>query len=275
MKNNQCILLIIALFLIIVIFVDLNFNFSSILMNNYENYQDVPSLPRSVVAKIDGRVINIKFMRNDPDNSIDGGTIFIPSPTSQNRNITVNGDGTLSETLTRSNDVNQQWSLVKINNESEYNNELGSNESKGYDITSKCVQYPFYIIKSNSTSKKNPSWCLQYDSGKLTCNPIGNYDSQKWDVSNINLSSKNIYTHNSVNTNLGSFRREADNSDGDIVDSDKVKINLNINDESMRQLLGLKNGGNNSYNNNNDPNKTCDTYVPRDSIKSICKGCDI
>ena len=76
MKNNQCILLIIALFLIIVIFVDLNFNFSSILMNNYENYQDVPSLPKSIVSKIDGRVINIKFMRNDPNNSINGGTIL-------------------------------------------------------------------------------------------------------------------------------------------------------------------------------------------------------
>ena len=193
--------------------------------------------------------------------------LFYSTPTSQNRNITVNGDGTLSEALTRSNDINQQWSL-KINNATDYNNELGDNQYKGYDITSKCVQYPFYIVKSNSISKKNPSWCLQYDSGRLTCNPIGNYDSQKWDVSNINLSSKNIYTHNSVNTNLGSFRKESDNSDGDIVDSDKVKINLNINDESMRQLLGFKISNDNNHNNNNQNSKFY-TYVPKDSIKSM------
>ena len=261
-SKNKNMLLMLCLFIIIVIIIDIMFNFSGVMMENFQSANNSSTqLPSSIISKMSGRVINITFMSNDPNNE----TIFIPSPTTPNKNIVINADGTLSEDVVRSSDVNQQWILKRINNVAEYQSALGTNANNGYNPSSSCVSYPFYIITSNSPSKKNPNYCLAYEPGRLFSRPIGNYDNQKWDISNQKLNGKSICTHNTS----GSLRSNPDTSDGQSVDADKIKIKLNVNDELLRQMLG------NSSQNSSSSSETCDTYLPKNSIKSICKGCDV
>ena len=183
--KNKNMLLTLCLFIILVILIDIIFNFSGVMMENFHSVSGSSSdqLPSSVISKMSGRVINIEFMSNDPNKE----TIFIPSPTSHNKNIVINSDGTLAEDVVRTSDVNQQWILKKITNVSEYNDVLGSNSDNGYNTTSSCISYPFYIIMSNSPAKKNPNYCLAYEPGRLFARPIGNYDNQKWETSNCIL----------------------------------------------------------------------------------------
>ena len=151
-SKNKNLLLVLCLFIVIVILIDIMFNFSGVMMENFQssNVNSSDNLPASIISKMSGRVININFMTNDPTNE----TIFIPSPTSHNKNIVINADGTLSEDVIRTSDVNQQWILKKINNVSEFNALLGDNMNQGYNTTSSCMVYPFHIIMSNAPSKK-------------------------------------------------------------------------------------------------------------------------
>lgn len=259
-SKNKNLLLVLCLFIVIVILIDIMFNFSGVMMENFESSNVSNDLPSSIISKMSGRVININFMTNDPNNE----TIFIPSPTSHNKNIVINADGTLSEEVIRSSDVNQQWVLKKITNVSEFNQLLGSNSNQGYNTTSSCITYPFHIIMSNAPSKKNPNYCLAYEPGKLFARPIGNYDNQKWDVSQQKLNGKSICTHN---VSSGNLRTNPDNEDGQSVDADKIKIKFNLSDELMGQMFGK--------NIQKSGSDKCDTYVPKNSIKSICKGCDV
>ena len=264
-SKNKNVLLILCLFIVIVILIDIMFNFSGLMMENFQSQSpNTPQLPSSIISKMSGRVINITFMSNDPNNE----TIFIPSPTSVNKNVIINSDGTLSEDVVRSSDVNQQWILKKINNTSEYQAVLGSNSNNGYNTSSSCISYPFYLVMSNSPAKKNPNYCLSYEPGRIFARPIGNYDNQKWEISNQKLNGKSICTHNTS----GSMRPNPDTANGQSVDADKIKIKLNLNDELLSQLLG-KNIQQNSG--SGSDSQTCDTYLPKNSIKSLCKGCDV
>ena len=174
MNKKNCILVLVVL-IILVILIDLIFNFSKIL---YENFQSESNeLPKSIISKKDGRIINISFLKNDPNinNNNKERTIFLQSPLSNNKNIGLNNDGTLSETFVKTMDSTQQWKLIFINNNLKYNKYLG-NSTNGLKTDNTCVKYPFYIIVSRG---KSDTWALQYDYGSLSCRPIGNYDSQK------------------------------------------------------------------------------------------------
>ena len=97
-SKNKNMLLMLCLFIIIVIIIDIMFNFSGVMMENFQSANNSSiQLPSSIISKMSGRVINITFMSNDPNNE----TIFIPSPTTPNKNIVINADGTLSEDVVR------------------------------------------------------------------------------------------------------------------------------------------------------------------------------
>ena len=98
-SKNKNMLLMLCLFIIIVIIIDIMFNFSGVMMENFQSLIiHQYNYPLQSFLKMSGRVINITFMSNDPNNE----TIFIPSPTTPNKNIVINADGTLSEDVVRS-----------------------------------------------------------------------------------------------------------------------------------------------------------------------------
>ena len=283
-SKNKNIFLFVCLFIILAIFVDLIFNFSNVIVENYTNEvsssynattfnpsessasnQSVVSEIKSVVSKMTGKVFNVSFFSNDPTNSI----INIPSPRSDKHNLTVNNDGTLSEENMISSKDTQQFILKRINNISDYRTELDTNQNNGADISSTCIKYPFYIIKSNSANKRSPPWCLAYEAGNLFVHPIGNYDNQKWEISNIIISNKSFCTSDMDSTNVGDFRNIPDRDKDKLYEKDRIKINFNLNDELKHKLFGLEANGESSGSNQ------CPTYLPKKSVESLCKGCDV
>ena len=284
-SKNKNILLFVCLFVILVIFLDLIFNFSSVLTENFtssisssynaslgssgssansESSNNSTNI-KSVISKMTGKVINISFYSDDPTNSI----INIQSPRSEKHNLTVNNDGTLSEENIISSKDTQQFVLKRINNITEYRNELQVNQNNGSDISSTCTKYPFYIIKSNSNNKRSPPWCLAYESGNLFVHPIGNYDNQKWEVSNLVISNKSFCTSDMDNTSVGQLRNIPDRDKDKLYDKDKIKINFNLNNELKQKLFGIE--GENEGSSSNQ----CPTYLPKKSVESLCKGCDV
>ena len=319
-ESIRKVLLTMSLIIVIVIFVDLIFNFSGLRMtknniteqfqsvagqsynsgndgegNNINNMLDSEDYDhrniKSVVAKNDGRMFNIMFLPNDNENK----TICVSSPVSRNANITVNSNGTLSQELKMTSKTNQQFLLLKINNGSDYSDVLGNNPLGANEFSAE-TKYPFYIIKSVQLS----NWCLAYEPGKLFLAPIGNYNNQKWDVSNFRNPSISVLTHNVNNTNIGGINSTSDGGvSGEIHDPNKIKINLNLTDELRDQLFGLdgdvplagtgvgerdnsqrtRNRGSSSNSSrggrNTQSNGSCPTEIPRDSITSLCRGCDV
>ena len=287
-SKNKNILLFVSLFVILVILLDLVFNFSSILVENFENsvsasYNASSSsglsgsssgqIPtnennlniKSVVSKMTGKVFNISFYSEDPTNSI----INIQSPRSDKHNLTVNNDGTLSEENIISSKDTQQFVLKKINNISEYRTELEANQNNGVDISSTCTKYPFYIIKSNSANKRSPPWCLAYESGNLMVHPIGNYDNQKWEVSNLVVTNKGFFTSDMDSTSIGDLRQIPDRDKDKLYNKDRIKINFNLNDELKQKLFGAEALGESTQ------YKKCPTYLPKKSVAPLCRGCDV
>lgn len=291
------IVLLLALVIVLVIFVDLIFNFSGLMVEKFTisssyneqttNMQTEPAtvsnpteLPddqlnhkniKSVLAKFEGKMLTVVFLKNDPENS----TILIESPVSKNANISVNSDGTLSEELKTPANTAQQFKLIKIDSTQSFNNLL-NNSNNGAHTAITITNYPFYILKSVKFGDNN--WCLAYEPGRLYLSPLGNYNNQKWDVSNIEVPNKSVTTHNVNNNAVSSFNTNGDGLEGEIVDPNKIKINLNLTDELKRQLLGVESNNNNSSNGSssgsNFYSQKCDTHIPKNALSSLCRGCD-
>ena len=252
MSNIRNIILVIATVLIVMIFVDLVFNFSGLLMTNYESFTNLQDI-KSIISKKDGKILNVKIISSD--------IVILPSPTQYNKNIKVGNDGILEEITADDTDIKQQWDLVKVETKGQYEQLL--NNTRGLDPNSMCVKYPFYILKSKSNSH-----CLQYDTGRLTAAPIGNYDSQKWDVSNNLKTGKGICTHYTGKNDEG-LDELRQSSETNSIDPNKIKLNLNINDETLKQLFGSA-----AINNTSETqSQQCDRHIPKDSICSLCPGC--
>ena len=280
------VVLLLAIVVVLVIFVDLIFNFSGLMKEKFtvsSSYNSqTEGLPqeesdenlnhtniKSVVAKFEGKMIKVAFLPSDPNNE----TVVLESPVSTNANISVNSDGTLSEKLKASAETSQQFKLLKVNNSQEYNTLL-KESNNGANTTSTVTQYPFYILKSVKFGDHN--WCLAYEPGKLYLSPIGNYNNQKWDASNIEVKTKSVLTHTVNNTGAGAFNKNGDTIDGEIDDPNKIRINLNLTDELKRQLLGVETSSTSSGSgsSNNFDGSKCSTNIPKNALSSLCRGCD-
>jgi hypothetical protein len=281
-SKNKNIMLFVCIFVVLVIFIDLIFNFSGIFIENFTSSAapgynagstssgdstttsepDISDI-KSIVSKISGRVFNINFVQGSTNK------ITISSPSNPKiANLSVNGDGTLSEQTKASNNTPQSFKLHRITDIQSYRAVLPNNN--GADIASTCTgrHYPFYIVKSEATGKED--WCLAYDTGNLFIQPIGNYDNQKWDLSKIVVDTKSFCVNNMDNTSTGQLRSEPDSSLDSRQNKDKIKINFNLNDELKSKLFGIEDSGN-----QNNAQQKCPTYLPKDSVNSLCKGCDI
>ena len=236
--------------------------------NNDENDDEFDHTRiKSIVSKQDGKAFNVKFVQSDPTHR----TLVVYSPVSKNANVALNTDGTLSEKLKMSTDPSQQFKLYKITDGQSYNEILGEN-SLGANEFSQDTKYPFYILKSVLLESR----CLTYEPGNLFTNPIGNYNNQKWDVSQMTAPKLAVVTHNVEENALGSMNKNGDGSDGEIIDPNKIKINLNLTDELKQQLLGVRPEvlAPSNARSSNSSSASCGTQIPKNSLVSLCRGCD-
>lgn len=290
------VLLLISVVIVLLIFVDLIFNISG---NGVENFSigeayggssskesgsdEVSSVDKtnikSIVSKHDGRMFNVLYIKSDPKNK----TIVIPSPVKRNSNITVNGDGTLSETLKMSAKPDQQFELMEIPSSTVFHDTL-PDYKRGANLDD--THYPFWIVKSKRTGWED--WCLAYEPGRLFLSPIGNYNNQKWDVSNLINPKESVLTHTVSDSSLGSFNNTGANDplNQEVYDPNKIKINLNLTPELKKQLFnidessahngsgsGSGSGSETFRGSSGNSIQSCGTQVPEDSIESICPGC--
>ena len=76
----------------------------------------------------------------------------------------------------------------------------------------------------------------------------------------------------------GAMNGNGDGSDGELFDPNKIK-NLNLTDELKQQLLVIDSEVLNPLQEINllketDNGESCGTYIPKDSLVSLCRGCD-
>ena len=71
------------------------------------------------------------------------------------------------------------------------------------------------------------------------------------------------------NTSVGQLRNIPDRDKDKLYDKDKIKINFNLNNELKQKLFGIE--GENEGSSSNQ----CPTYLPKKSVESLCKGCDV
>jgi hypothetical protein len=294
-------LLVFVIFVVVVIFVDIIFNFSGILMNNYKEtfdsgaaedyasqsetdlgaisqYERISEKPiRSIISKMYGKVINIYPV--PPVDQIPTQRFMIKI---NGQALSVNKDGTYGLVLSNNEDVRQHWELNLIRNTGDFITALNGS-SNGYNVNK--VSYPFYICRSvhDITSGNGVIRALQYEGGYISVRPIGNYDNQKWDISNSQLES-NVKIHNtllqpnSLNDSEFSYGNyySKDEIHRENNEQEKLNINLKLNQEIIDQLFGNRIGSNNVPENGNNEGNSCsvDNWLPRDSVRSACKGCD-
>lgn len=294
-------LLVFVVFVVVVIFVDIIFNFSGILMNNYKetfasgaaedyasesetdrgalaSYETIAERPiKSIISKMYGKVVNIQPLA--PVDQVPTTRFMIKI---NGQALSVNKDGTYGLVLSNNEDIRQHWELTLIKNTGDFVNALnGSNN--GYNVNK--VSYPFYVCRSvhDITSGTGVVRALQYEGGYISVRPIGNYDNQKWDISNTQLES-NVRLHN--NGNSPNSLNDSEFSYGNYYSSDqlpsqtntqeKLNINLKLNQEVIDQLFGNRIGNNDVAVSDSGKASSCsvDNWLPRDSVRSVCKGCD-
>ena len=290
-------LLLVCVVIVLLIIIDMIFNFSGIRIENFQgvgssytagsassqqmenNDLDETNI-KSIVSKKDGRIFNIRF---DPDISSKSGSklgiITIPSPTKDAMNIVRNIDGTIGEQLSMSNSPDQQFYWYKIESTSDL---IDVTKSTSLGANANNSKFPFFVVVPVNDDTKSNRRALAYEPGRLYLNTIGNYDNQKWDVSNLRNPKKSVLTHAVTNSGRGALNNaNQSGKNSEYYDPNNIKINFNLSDALKQQLLGIdtENGGTASGSSKPRDNskfygQQCSTQLPKDAISGLCAGCD-
>jgi len=243
-------IILIVSIIIIIILLDMIFNISSRINENFSGLPLSLLTVQSIRSKIDGKILKIEPNLEDQNaggENIQSITVRIP----------VDNDGHYLDynghEIVFSSKNNYNWKLHKIDTSDQYKNVI-SNSGSGYQVDK--VDYPFYIL----TLVNNDKIALQYSSGNLMCLSVGNYDSQKWDISTENIPTKQLVLKNIYDTPIGPLSKSSHSDDN------RIKLNLNFNNEKLKQLF--------NHDEQNDTPQKCDTYLPKSAVKSLCPGCD-
>jgi hypothetical protein len=249
----------------------------------------------SIVAKYSGKVLNVECVGEPPSRKC-----LIPFFSKEGkRSLTVNNDGTYSLVIPNKNSIRQQFLIIYISSAQIYSRHIPlKNENLGYHLED--VKYPFFILKSSQDHSK----ALQYQDGNVTVRPLANYDSQKWDLSFEKVEGViGAHERNLESRLSGDYRSNPDElGSNEYEESDNIKIKLNLDNQVlnnflMKNMANMVNGNGNGNGNGNDDLTDVDdgkidlgscsaetngngggngggAFVPHNSIKSICKGCN-
>jgi len=210
---------------------------------------------KSIVSKIDGTKLNIEiidiesYTGNEFPDSVD---IKIKTDTS-GKYLGIDNSGLTNH------DNEYLWELHKINSQSKINTLLGNRNRNGFGQS--IVNYPFFMVLGKN---EHNFFALQYNYGRVMVENIGNYDRQKWDLSEKAISKYQLVIKNMYDTIIGPV--SSGNRDAD---PNRIKINLNVNDDKIKQLLNID-----TYTPPSSGGSKCDTYIPKTALKSLCPGCD-
>jgi hypothetical protein len=292
MKDYSKIVILLLIILLVALIINSVFNFTDIIQENYEDLLSIAASTTdsdvtspnpikedkhvaAIVSKYSGKAINVEAIGEPPTKKC------VIKFYGQN-SLSMNDDGTYSVGLSNKDNIRQQWMIIHVTDYQSFLKIIPQN-NKNMGASVHESDYPFYMIISAFDNTK----CLQYDSGSILVRPIGNYNSQKWDISYQKVENA-IATHKKdpISGLSGDFRTDGDSFSSNEYnnDFDKIKLKLNLSPDTLQSILGssgikMRNmKGNNAINLGND-NEECldcnkDNWIPRSSIKSICSGCD-
>ena len=213
---------------------------------------------KSIVSKIDGTKLNIEIN----DNSLLQNDVPVPDLVDIKIKTDTSGKYLGIDNSGLTNDDNEYlWELHKIDSQSKINTLLGNRNRNGFGQKVSNINYPFFMVLGKN---EHNFFALQYNYGRVMVENIGNYDRQKWDLSEKAITENQLVIKNMYDTIIGPV--SSGNRDAD---PNRIKINLNVNDDKIKQLLNID-----TYTPPSSGGSKCDTYIPKTALKSLCPGCD-
>jgi hypothetical protein len=263
--NNKVLCCLICIIVIIILV-------SIIVTNKKENFQahnpaddylqnftyEIPQSINSIISKVDGTMLNVKTDTDtDQSSTSNNKTIEILI---DNNDARLCMDGAINNNLIKCSSSNKQtWALTYIGDVATMN-QVSSNQHLGQRST--MINYPFFMVLKGDLA-------LQYNNGRFSVALIGNYDSQKWDVSSQKINSGQLFIRDIYDGPLDKmpYSRGSD-------PKDRVKINLNVNDERLKEILHIDSGGAGGAGATASDSK-CGKYVPNEAVENLCSGCKL
>ena len=239
-KNIFCLISVI----VIIILIDLVFNFSKRLFSSSEGFYSEDGIMHSLTNIINGTIVTIeKVNKNNND------LYYIPIFDDENR---VLGMDSNNELVIKDRDTQYQWELIK-------------QDYLGTDILQYTTGDVYLLVD------KTGKFAVQYVNNGLVCVPIDVAKAMTKAKNNIWIKkdtpgpSKKLVLRDFTQSYLGPVKYSSE-----IDDPDKINIKLNIRDENLKKVLNLN--GDSASDTENEPEK-CDTWLSRDAVKSLCPGC--
>ena len=297
--NNQ-IFLVIAILFIVMILVDLVFNFTGILQENFEVFSN--ETYKQAVENVSNNTEVNNFNNNNNNEPTDltkthkvnsviahfTGTVYgvIPLgerlPTTKvlflikkNVALSMDSSGKLIRKLPNKFDETQHFRLLKINNDDDIPEVI----TNGVYLATEGVDYPFYFLQS----VKNPEYFItQVSENEIRPEKGRNSSRQRFHVSHEELlavitdgdrSDKTVKIQLKLDDN--SLERILDELRGD----DKV-VNTAVNDNgTYKEFNNFADVNSNNMEDNyavDNEEQRCkiEDYIPKEAISSLCGNCD-
>ena len=291
---NTQVFLVIAILFIVMIIVDFVFNFTGILKENFDVFNNETFL-RAVEENNANN--NNEELNNTPpvDTTLTNkihtvishstGSIYGVIPLGErlptrkvvfllknNVSLSLDKEGVIVKKLANKFDQNQHFRLVRIDSAEN----LGSIiKERLYSIPDK-DSFPYYFLQS----VKNPDLVItQLSEGEITIEPITNSIEQRFDVSHEEL--LNVIEDESKKDKTLKIKLKLDeNSLNKILDKlETIGLESDINNNTNSDFQDFDTFNNVSANNmdGNYAEEHCkiEDYIPRDALSSLCYNCDV
>jgi hypothetical protein len=293
--NNQ-VFLVLAILFIVMILVDIIFNFTGILQENFDVFSNETYLEAVENSQNNNNNNNspTDLTETHKINSVIShsvGTVYAVVPLGQrlpttrvlflikkNVALSIDSAGKILKKLPNKFDQTQQFRLVKINSDADISNVI----TNGVFIATENAEYPFYFLQS----VKNPDYFItQVSENEITLENGKNSKRQRFDVSHEELLpvvSDNNRKDKTVKIQLKLDENSLERILNELRADEPPENNVN-NNGTYKEFNSFADVSANDMNNNYTIQETedgeparCDIedYIPKDAISSLCGNCN-
>jgi hypothetical protein len=255
-RNIFCLITII----VIILLIDMVFNFSKPLFRVSEGFQTLDDDNKSmIITSVMGNIIRIAIEKKkearEPNN------YYIPIFDDDDNVLGLDSN---AELVILPKVADNLWTLRQFGNDPLLDTIVNDSTAMDIDEKTRINDRRGYIL----TKKKNgQDYALFYNNNTLTRMFLNDAVPLNWLVNIGTVSTEPIPTKALVLRDFKKSYLGQLNYPSGAGDPDKINIKLNIQDERLKKLLHLNNDVTGT-----EPEK-CATYLSRDAVKSLCPGC--
>ena len=257
-RNIFCLITII----VIILLIDMVFNFSKPLFRVSEGFQTLDDDNKSmIITSVMGNIIRLAIEKE----KVGSNKYYIPIFDDDDNVLGLDSD---AELVILPKVVENLWTLRQFGSSDQMLTDA-ANETMTDDDDKKILNdRGGFILTKNINNKE---YALFYNNNTLTrmllkdAVPL-NFIINIGMVSTETIPNKALVLRDFKKSYLGQL-----NYPSGVGESDKINIKLNIEDEKIQKLLNL-NGESTSTDSDSNA-KQCDTWLSKDAVKSLCPGC--